>query len=78
MRNEKNGLFTIGQFAKLHSVNKKTLMWYAEIGLLKPACIKKMLIVLTPAEQCEKAVTLFQIYCFCVPRVFSFHLLAFD
>ena len=41
MRNEKNALFTIGQFAKLHSVNKKTLMWYAEIGLLKPACIKE-------------------------------------
>lgn len=41
MRNEKNALFTIGQFAKLHSVNKKTLMWYDEIGLLKPACIKE-------------------------------------
>lgn len=40
MRNEKNALFTIGQFAKLHGINKKTLMWYDEIGLLKPACIK--------------------------------------
>ena len=33
-------LFTIGQFAKLHEINKKTLMWYDEIGLLKPAFIK--------------------------------------
>lgn len=41
MRNEKSALFTIGQFAKLHSINKKTLMWYDEIGLLKPACIKE-------------------------------------
>lgn len=41
MRDEKNTLFTIGQFAKLHTVNKKTLMWYDEIGLLKPACIKE-------------------------------------
>lgn len=41
MINEKNALFTIGQFAKLHAINKKTLMWYDEIGLLKPACIKE-------------------------------------
>lgn len=34
-------LFTIGQFAKLHEINKKTLMWYDEIGLLKPALIKE-------------------------------------
>ncbi len=33
-------LFTIGQFAKLHEINKKTLMWYDEIGILKPAMIK--------------------------------------
>lgn len=32
--------FTIGQFAALHGINKKTLMWYDEIGLLKPAFIK--------------------------------------
>lgn len=32
-------LFTIGQFAKLHGVNKKTLMWYDEIGILKPYAI---------------------------------------
>lgn len=35
-----NKLFTIGQFAKLHEINKKTLMWYDEIGILKPAIIK--------------------------------------
>lgn len=32
-------LLTIGQFAKLHGINKKTLMWYDEIGLFKPALI---------------------------------------
>lgn len=32
--------FTIGQFAALHQINKKTLMWYDEIGLFRPA-IKK-------------------------------------
>lgn len=36
-----NKLFTIGKFAKLHEINKKTLMWYDEIGLLKPAVIKE-------------------------------------
>ena len=34
-------LFTIGQFAKLHEINKKTLMWYDEVGLLKPAVVKE-------------------------------------
>ena len=34
-------LFTIGQFAKLHEINKKTLMWYDEIGILKPAVVKE-------------------------------------
>ena len=34
-------LFTIGQFAKLHEINKKTLMWYDETGILKPAVIKE-------------------------------------
>ena len=29
---EKGRLFSIGQFAALHGVNKKTLMWYDEIG----------------------------------------------
>lgn len=37
--NEKNKLLTIGQFAKMHGINKKTLMWYDEIGLFKPAVI---------------------------------------
>ncbi|MDE7327134.1 MAG: MerR family transcriptional regulator [Lachnospiraceae bacterium] len=41
MLKEENMLFTIGQFAALHEINKKTLMWYDEIGLLKPACIKE-------------------------------------
>lgn len=41
MLKEMNRLFTIGQFAALHEINKKTLMWYDEIGLLKPACIKE-------------------------------------
>ncbi len=36
-----NKLFSIGQFAKLHEINKKTLMWYDEIGLLKPAVIRE-------------------------------------
>lgn len=40
MLKEKNKLFTIGQFADLHEINKKTLMWYDEIGLLKPALVK--------------------------------------
>lgn len=33
--------FTIGQFAKMHGINKKTLMWYDEIGLFKPANINQ-------------------------------------
>ena len=37
--NEKNKLLTIGQFAALHGINKKTLMWYDEIGLFKPAAV---------------------------------------
>lgn len=41
MLKEKNTLFTIGQFAALHKINKKTLMWYDEIGLFKPAYIKE-------------------------------------
>ncbi len=36
---EKSKFLTIGQFAALHGINKKTLMWYDEIGLLKPAAI---------------------------------------
>ncbi len=37
--NEKNKLLTIGQFAALHGINKKTLMWYDEIGLFRPATV---------------------------------------
>ncbi len=36
---ESNKLLTIGQFASLHGINKKTLMWYDEIGLFHPARI---------------------------------------
>ena len=32
-------LFTIGQFAEIHGITKKTLMWYDEMGLVKPAVI---------------------------------------
>lgn len=32
-------LFTIGQFSAIHGVTKKTLMWYDEMDLLKPAVI---------------------------------------
>ena len=35
----KNKLLTIGQFAALHGINKKTLMWYDEIGLFNPAVV---------------------------------------
>ena len=35
--NENDKLLTIGQFASLHGINKKTLMWYDDIGLFKPA-----------------------------------------
>ena len=37
--NKKDKLLTIGQFAAMHGINKKTLMWYDEIGLFKPASI---------------------------------------
>lgn len=36
---KKEKLLTIGQFAALHGINKKTLMWYDEIGLFKPAAV---------------------------------------
>ena len=41
MFNNETTLFTIGQFASLHGINKKTLMWYDEIDLFKPAIIKE-------------------------------------
>ena len=37
--NKNDKLLTIGQFAAMHGINKKTLMWYDEIGLFKPANI---------------------------------------
>ena len=37
--NKKDKLLTIGQFAAMHGINKKTLMWYDEIGLFKPVVI---------------------------------------
>ena len=36
---QRDKLLTIGQFAAMHGINKKTLMWYDEIGLFKPAAI---------------------------------------
>ncbi len=39
MNTRKDKLLTIGQFAAMHGINKKTLMWYDEIGLFKPAAI---------------------------------------
>lgn len=41
MSENKNTLFTIGRFADLHNINKKTLMWYDRVGILKPAVIKE-------------------------------------
>lgn len=35
--NHKTILFTAGQFAKLHSINKRTLHYYDEIGLFSPS-----------------------------------------
>lgn len=36
---ENEKLLTIGQFAALHGINKKTLMWYDETDLFKPAAV---------------------------------------
>lgn len=36
---KKDKLLPIGQFATLHGVNKKTLMWYDEVGLFRPAAV---------------------------------------
>lgn len=36
---KKDKLLPIGQFAALHGVNKKTLMWYDEVGLFRPAAV---------------------------------------
>lgn len=37
--NKNSRLLTISQFAAMHGINKKTLMWYDEIGLFNPAII---------------------------------------
>ena len=34
---KKSHFLTIGQFAAMHGINKKTLMWYDEIGLFRPS-----------------------------------------
>ena len=34
-------LLTVNEFAKLHNVNKRTLHYYDEINLFKPAIIKE-------------------------------------
>ena len=39
--NKKSKLLTIGQGAAMHGINKKTLMWYDEIGLFLPAFINE-------------------------------------
>lgn len=39
MLSDKNKMFTIGQFAEIHGVTKKTLIWYDQMDLLKPAFI---------------------------------------
>lgn len=36
---KKSKRLTIGQFAALHGINKKTLMWYDQIGLFPPAAV---------------------------------------
>ncbi|MCX4328716.1 MAG: MerR family transcriptional regulator [Lachnospiraceae bacterium] len=36
---KRSKLLTIGEFARLHGINKKTLMWYDETGLFPPAYI---------------------------------------
>lgn len=38
---QENILFTIGQFAQMHGINKKTLMWYDETDVFKPVIIKE-------------------------------------
>lgn len=39
MKNQNHKMLTIGQFAAMHRINKKTLMWYDEIGLFPPAMV---------------------------------------
>lgn len=37
----KSTLFTIGKFASMHDINKKTLMWYDQMDLFKPVVVKE-------------------------------------
>lgn len=39
MQKKQKALLSIGEFAALHHINKKTLMWYDEVDLLKPAVV---------------------------------------
>lgn len=41
MSHNQNKLLSIGQFAALHQVNKKTLMWYDKVGLFQPAIVRE-------------------------------------
>ena len=36
---KKEKLFTAGQFAQLYHINKKTLLFYHQIGLFSPAAV---------------------------------------
>lgn len=36
---KKEEMFTVGQFARLHHINKRTLQYYSDIGLFEPAYI---------------------------------------
>lgn len=39
MQENQKVLLSIGEFAALHHINKKTLMWYDQVGLFKPAAV---------------------------------------
>lgn len=41
MTNKNDILFTTGEFAKLHDINKRTLIYYDDIGLFSPAVKKE-------------------------------------
>lgn len=41
MKNKDEMLFTAGQFAALHGINKRTLLYYDDIGLFTPAVKKE-------------------------------------
>lgn len=39
MHTDQNKRFTVGQFAAIHGTTKRTLIWYDEMGILKPSVI---------------------------------------